>query len=148
VIDNVLTVRPEGTPGPAPMVTLDQTVGDWLALAVGEAGAVDLAPPEASPLDVLFVDPASRQIAQSIRGTVRFELANFHGRTWWMLVKFGREETPVAPDATIRMEATVYGEILAKRLTPTEAYFKGDIELRGDPSLAMQLGMAILPRFA
>jgi hypothetical protein len=37
--------------------------------------------------------------------------------------------------------------MLARALAPPEAYFSGKIILRGDTSLAMQLGVAMLPRF-
>src|SRR2546421_7151649 len=78
-----LSVRGEGDAGPAPMVQLWQSVQDWRALAVGEDGAnVDLAPPQASALDVLFVDPASRQILSAVKGTVRFGDTRDHGSGW------------------------------------------------------------------
>lgn len=145
---NALTVRQPGEPGPAPMVQLWQTVQDWRALAVGEDGAnVDLAPPQASALDVLFVDPASRQILTAVKGLVRFEVTGYNGRTWWMHVKFGTQPDKGAPDATIIVDAGTYADILARKLAPPEAYFSGKIQLRGDTSLAMQLAMAMLPRF-
>ena len=98
--------RARATPGPAPMVQLWQSVQDWRALAVGEDGAnVDLAPPQASPLDVLFVDPASRQILSAVKGTVRFEVTGYNGRTWWMHVKFGTQPGKREPDATITVDA-------------------------------------------
>lgn len=143
-----LSVRAPGDEGPAPMVQLWQSVQDWRALAVGEDGAnVDLAPPQASALDVLFVDPASRQILSSVRGTVRFEVTGYNGRTWGMLVKFGTQPGRAEPDATITVDAATYAAILARKLAPPEAYFSGKISLRGDTSLAMQLAMAMLPRF-
>jgi hypothetical protein len=143
-----LSVRAPGDAGPAPMVQLWQSVQDWRALAVGEDGAnVDLAPPQASALDVLFVDPASRQILSAVKGTVRFEVTGYNERTWGMLVKFGTQPGKVDPDATIRVDAATYADILARKLAPPEAYFSGKISLRGDTSLAMQLAMAMLPRF-
>jgi SCP-2 sterol transfer family len=143
-----LSVRGPGDEGPAPMVQLWQSVQDWRALAVGEDGAnVDLAPPQASALDVLFVDPASRQILQAVRGTVRFEVTGYNERTWGMLVKFGTQAGRNEPDATITVDAATYAAILARKLAPPEAYFSGKISLRGDTSLAMQLAMAMLPRF-
>ncbi|MGZ3426673.1 MAG: SCP2 sterol-binding domain-containing protein, partial [Polyangia bacterium] len=143
-----LSVRAAGEGGPAPMVQLWQSVQDWRALAVGEDGAnVDLAPPQASALDVLFVDPASRQILQAVKGTVRFEVTGYNGRTWGMLVKFGLQPGKAEPDATITVDAGTYAAILARKLAPPEAYFSGKISLRGDTSLAMQLAMAMLPRF-
>jgi hypothetical protein len=145
---NALAVRRSGDPGPEPIVQLWQTVQDWRALAVGEDGAnVDLAPPQASALDALFVDPASRQIMAAVKGLVRFEVTGYNGRTWWMHVKFGTQPDKGEPDATIVVDASTYADILARKLAPPEAYFSGKIELRGDRSLAMQLAMAMLPRF-
>jgi hypothetical protein len=142
-----LAVRAPGEPGPEPVVTLRQPVGDWRAVAVGEQGAVDLAPPQASPLDVLFVDPSSRQIMVGVKGTVRFEVTGYNERTWWMQVKFGPQPEAAPPDATIGIDAETYALILARKLAPPEAYFAGKIQLKGDTSMAMQLGMAMLPRF-
>ena len=148
----VLSVRAPGELGPTPVVTMWQTMADWRAVIVGEAGipgapTFDLAPPQASPLDVLFVDPSSRQIMSSVRGTVRFEVEGYNGRTWWMRVKFGPQPEPREPDAVIRTAADTYARILAHELRPPEAYFSGRISLEGDTSLALQLGMAMLPRF-
>lgn len=143
-----LSVRRAGEPGPQPMVSLWQSVQDWRALAVGEDGAnVDLAPPQASALDVLFVDPQSRQIMSAVKGLVRFEVTGYNGRTWSMRVKFGTASDRSEPDATITIDAETYANILARKLAPPEAYFSGKIQLRGDTSLAMQLAMAMLPRF-
>ena len=38
--------------------------------------------------------------------------------------------------------------MLARTLPPPQAYFSGKIRLLGDTNLAMQLGMAMLPRFS
>jgi hypothetical protein len=142
-----LEVRAEGQAGPEPLVSLRQPVADWRALAAGEEGPVDLAPPQASPLDVLFVDPASRQIMSAVKGTVRFEVTGYNGRTWWMHVKFGTQPEADPPNATIAVDAETYAKMLARKMAPPEAYFSGKIVLRGDTALAMQLGMAALPRF-
>jgi hypothetical protein len=147
VVQGRLSVRDEGAHGPEPQVSLRQSVADWRAMAVGEDGAIDLAPPQASPLDVLFVDPVSRQILNAVRGMVRFEVSGYNGRTWWMHVKFGSQPEPREPDATIAVDAETYGKMLSRKLMPPEAYFAGKIVLRGDTALAMQLGMAMLPRF-
>jgi hypothetical protein len=147
VAKNAITVRRPDEPGPAAQVMMRQEVRDWRAVAVGEDGAVDLAPPQASPLDVLFVDPASRQIMNAVKGTVRFEVTGYNDRTWWMHVKFGAQPWAPEPNATIAVDAATYGLMLARRLAPPEAYFSGKIQLKGDTALAMQLGMALLPRF-
>ena len=96
---------------------------------------------------MLFVDPASRQILTAVKGTVRFEVTGYNGRTWGMLVQFGTQPGRASPDATITVDAATYAAILARKLAPPEAYFSGKISLRGDTSLAMQLAMAMLPRF-
>jgi hypothetical protein len=142
----VLSLRRPGAPGPEPQVSLTQPIADWRAMAVGEEGVFDLAPPNASPLDVLFVDPTSRQVL-AVRGTVRFEVTGYNDRVWWMQVKFGIQPEPPTPDAVISVDAMTYAEILAKRLMPPEAYFSGKISMRGNTALAMQLAMALLPRF-
>jgi putative sterol carrier protein len=141
------------TPGAAadPDVTVHQTVADWKAIAVGEPGAVNLAPPQASPTDVLFLDPAALKMVQTIRGTVRFEVSGFNGRTWSLTVKLGGGDIvdgPAAPaDATISVDAETYAQMLARTLPAPAAYFQGKIRLAGDANLAMQIGMALMPRF-
>jgi SCP-2 sterol transfer family len=147
VRDGQLATRSPDAPGPTPLVTMRQPVDDWRALAVGESGPIDLAPAHASPLDVLFVDPSSRQIMSSVKGTIRFEVTGYNGRTWWMVVKFGPQPEAVQPDATISVDAETYSKMLARKMAPPEAYFSGKIKLAGDTALAMQLGMAMLPRF-
>jgi hypothetical protein len=142
-----LKLRQPGGGGPEAQVALRQEVRDWRALAVGEDGSIDLAPPQASPLDVLFVDPASRQVIAGLKGTVRFEVTGYNERTWWMHLKFGTHPWPQAPEATIAVDAVTYSRILSRTLAPPEAYFSGQIQLKGDTALAMQLGMAALPRF-
>ncbi len=142
-----LHVRRPDEPGAEPQVSLQQTVADWRAMAMGESGAQELAPPEYSPLDVLFVDPSSRQIMASVKGTLRFEVTNYNGRTWWMQVKFGTQPTMSPPTATISVDSATYALMLERKLAPPEAYFSGKIVLKGNTALAMQLGMAMLPRF-
>ena len=142
-----LAVRAPGAIGPEPLVELRQPVADWRALAVGEDGAVDLAPPQASPLDVLFVDPASRELMGVVKGTMRFEVPAYNGRTWWMVVKFGQQPFAEPADATIGIDAETYALLLRRELGAPEAYFAGKIRLQGNTSLAMQLGMTMLPRF-
>lgn len=146
VTENDLAVRDADAPGPVPQVLMRQPVIDWRAAAVGE-GETIVAPPEASPLDVLFVDPGSRQMLQTVRGTVRFEIHAYNGRTWWMQVKFGPQPEPIEPEAIMAVDADVYAAILTRTLSPTEAYFGGKIRLTGNIAVAMQLGMLLLPKF-
>jgi putative sterol carrier protein len=113
-----LSVGPAGS-GDAD-VTLLQSVEDWRAIALGEPGTV--------------------------KGTIRFEVTEYNARTWSILVRFGAGD-PAAPDATISIDAETYAEILARRMAPPQAYFAGKVKLAGDVNLALQLGMAMMPRF-
>lgn len=146
VSETELRVRDPGQSGPVPQVLMRQPFADWRAAAVGEGDSI-VAPPEASPLDVLFVDPSSRQMLEAVRGTVRFEISGYNQRTWWMQVKFGPQPEPIEPEATMAIDAADYAAILARTLSPTEAYFAGKIRLTGNIAVAMQLGMLLLPKF-
>jgi hypothetical protein len=137
-----------GAAGAEAEVTVVQTVADWRAIAVGEPGAVNLAPPQARPTDVLFLDPEAQRLVQQVTGTIRFEVTGYNGRTWALTVKLGAR--PLAadrPDATISVDADTYAAMLARTLPAPQAYFQGKIKISGDMQLAMQLGMALMPRF-
>lgn len=142
-----LQVVPGGTAGDAD-VKLTQTVADWRAITVGEPGAVNLAPPQASPKAMFFVDGAAQQIVQQVKGTIRFEVTGYNGRTWVLVAKLGAGPTPETADATISVDAETYGAMLARAIPPAAAYFQGKIVIAGDPNLAMQIGMALMPRYS
>ena len=129
-------------------VSIRQTVADWRAIAVGEPGGIDLTPPRGGPLDLVFVDPALRQIVGTVRGAVRFEVTGFNGRTWALTVKLGDQPEKPQPDATITIDAETYDKLLKRQMQPPEAYFAGKIRLSGDTGLAMQLAMSMMPRFS
>jgi putative sterol carrier protein len=128
-------------------VTLAQSLADWRAVTVGEEGAIDLVPPRGGSLDSMFVDPALRQLLQTTRGTVRFEVTGYNGRTWALTLKLGDQRMPASPDATITVDAETYGKLLKRELQAPEAYFSGKIRIGGDTGLAMQIAMAMMPRF-
>src|SRR5262249_9978804 len=75
--------------GGEPEATIVQPVAAWRAIACGEPGHLDLAPPQARPTDVLFLDPAAQQIVRQVKGTIRFEVTGYNGRTWSLTVKLG-----------------------------------------------------------
>lgn len=128
--------------------TLEQTVEDWRAIVAGEPGAIDLAPPDKARLtDLLLLDPAAHPALDEIEGTVRFEVTGYNDRTWTLTVRFGPGDPAAVPDATIRVDVETYSEILARKLAPPQAFFAGKLKLLGDANLALQLGMAIMPRF-
>jgi len=142
-----LTVVPGGGTGEAE-VTLAQTVADWRAITVGEPGAVTLAPPQAKPTDILFLDRAAQQVVAMVKGTIRFEVTGYNGRTWALIAKLGPGPTPEVADATMSVDAETYAAILARVIPPAAAYFQGKVKIAGDANLAMQLGMALMPRFS
>src|SRR5262249_58227398 len=117
------------------------------AMGVGEPGQVTLAPPQAGPTDVLFLDPVAQQLVKQVAGTIRFEVTGYNGRTWALTVKLGGKPLDVAaPDATISVDAETYAAMLARVLPPPAAYFQGKIPIRRDLQLAIQLGMPLMPR--
>lgn len=137
-----------GAPGGGePHVAVLQSVDDWRALVLGDEGGQTIAPPGAQSTDLLFVDPMARQMLQAVRGTVEFRITNYRGRTWKLRVKFGPQPMAEEPTSTITVDADTYAAMAARKLPPPEAYFSGKIQIGGDPGLAMQIGMAMLPRF-
>jgi putative sterol carrier protein len=130
-----------------PLVTLMLTVQDWRAIIVGEEGPVDLAPPKASPTDLLFVDAAAQQLLAAISGTYRFEVTDFNGRTWILTALFNEDKPADPPTATITTDAETYAAILARELAAPEAYFQQKIKITGDAGRGMQVGLALLPKF-
>jgi putative sterol carrier protein len=140
-----VAVEPAGAG--TPDVTLHQTVADWRAIIGGEPGAVSLAPPQASPTDLLFLDRTAQQIVQTTKGTFRFEVTGYNGRTWALSVKIGPQPLAAQPDATISVDAETYAAMLARTLPAPQAYFQGKVKIDGDATLAMQLAMALMPRF-
>src|SRR5205823_4952732 len=106
---------------------------------------------------ILFLDKGAQQLLSSVKGTVRFEVTGYNGRTWALMVTFGMGgaggsdgtggAAATQADATISVDAETYAAILARTLAPPQAFFSGKVKLTGDASLAMQLGMAMMPRF-
>jgi hypothetical protein len=134
--------------GGEPDVTIVQTAQDFRAIAFGEPGALNLAPPQSSPTDLLFLDAAAQQIVAQVKGTIRFEVTGYNARTWALAVKLGPGPVPATPDAVISVDAESYAAMLARVLPPAAAYFQGKVKISGDANLAMQLGMALMPRFS
>jgi hypothetical protein len=137
--------------GGEPDVTMRQSVRDWRAFLLGEPGGVDLVPARDSSggsSGMLMLDRTAEQVLASVKGEVRFEVTNFNGRTWSLDVKLGSHAPKASPDTTISVEADVYAAMLARTLPVPQAYFQGKIRITGDANLAMQLGMAMMPRFS
>ncbi len=130
-----------------PQVTIAMTTADLRAIIIGEEGPVDLAPPEASPTDLLFVDRTARTMLDTVSGTFLFEVHGYNGRTWRLSATFGGGPAGDEPDAVIAIDAELYGQILAREKSAAEAYFTGGIKLTGDMEKGMQVGVALMPKF-
>ena len=143
----VADVATDGDAGARPQVTITMTAEDLRAIIIGEPGPVDLAPPEASPTDLLFVDRSARTMLDQVSGTFLFEVRNYNGRTWRLTATFGGGPAGAEPDAVIAIEAELYGQILAREKSAAEAYFTGGIKLTGDVEKGMQVGVALMPKF-
>ena len=127
-----------------PDVVVAQSIDDWRA-------ATEIAPQGSSPRDMLMLDPATQQALAAIKGVVRFQVTGFAGRTWQLTVAFGKGSAParpMEPQATITVDVETQKLLLAGKMMPPEAYFAGKIQILGDMNLAMQLGMAMMSRFA
>jgi putative sterol carrier protein len=129
-------------------ITLVQSVPDWRAVVVGEPGAPSLAPAAAGPTDMLMLDAGTQQVLAAARGAIRLEVTGYNGRTWMLTIKLGPQPLPPEPNATVTVDAETYAGMVAKTIPPAQAFFSGKVVLGGDTALAMQLGMAMMQRFA
>jgi putative sterol carrier protein len=126
-------------------IALATSVADWRAFTVGEDGpGLDLAPPEgmsSGSIASLFVNPALHQTLASIRGTLRFEIPGFRGRTFAVALTF---HGAAQPQATITVDAETVAAIRSGALPAPQAFFAGKILLSGDTAFAMQAAMAVM----
>jgi hypothetical protein len=133
-------------PSQSPTISLMLSVEDWRALTLGEEGRLELAPPSASPLDLLFLDALSQQLLSAVSGTFSFEVHRFNGRTWQLRAALGRPSAAGQPDAVIATDVKTYRAILARELSAPEAYSQRRITITGDLQRGMQVGLALLPK--
>jgi putative sterol carrier protein len=126
-------------------IAMAMSVADWRAITVGEDGpGLDLAPPEGmSPGSVgnWFVNPTIHQALASIKGTLRFEIPGFRGRTFAIALTF---HGAAQPQATISVDAETVAAIRSGALPAPQAFFAGKILLSGDTAFAMQVAMTVM----
>ncbi len=118
---------------------------DWREILAAGGGENDLLPSEGSMADALLVATQLQESLQDVRGTIRFELTGFKGRTWGAGVSFGGAADP---RATMAIEWETYEQIRAGTLPAAQAYFSGKILITGDTNLAMQVGMALMAKMS
>jgi putative sterol carrier protein len=123
-------------------IAVAQSVEDWRTITVGEDGAgLDLAPPEGMSIQSWFANPAIHQALASIRGTLRFEIPGFRGRTFAVALTF---HGAAQPQATIAVDAETVAAIRSGALPAPQAFFAGKILLSGDTAFAMQVAMTVM----
>jgi len=117
---------------------------DWRAIIVGEDGAPQLIPGDANPMDALLAADASvQQALAAVSGTVIFNVTEFNGRTFVLKLSF---KGAAEPEATITVDTDTLAQMRSGAMAPPQAYFAGKIQLGGDVTFAMQLGMAMMAR--
>lgn len=134
-----LTVSSRSLPDAA--ITMRLGVEDWRAITVGEDGGPDLTPPEGVSIEQWLVNPAIQQVLASVKGTLRFEIPGFQGRTFAVTLMFhGAAE----PQATISVDAETVAAIRSGALPAPQAFFAGKILISGDSAFAMQVAMSVM----
>jgi hypothetical protein len=120
-----------------PFMVLTQTADDWARFTGAMAG--------------LFGADNRRAFGRSriervraLKGAVRFVLTGLpDGSSWSGVLAFGPPPRPAEPQTTVTVPAEVVKQVQSGQLNPQVAFMQGHLKLSGDPSLAMQLGMAL-----
>ena len=129
--------------GDGALVELTTAVNDWRALVTPVSQGGLLPDPEAAsaPPNLPMLNPAALTQLTMIAGTLSIQIAGFQGRDWQLgaTVKGAAE-----PNASIVVDAATLEEIRTGAIAAPQAFFAGKIQISGDVSFAMQLGMAFM----
>lgn len=121
-------------------ITIRQSVEDW-RLVTTQAADNGAHPAAGAALDKLLTSPALGQVLSATSGTIRIEIAGLAGRDFATEIVFAGA---AAPSSTVKVSAETLEQIRSGALAPPAAFFSGQIEIVGDPTLAMQVGMAFM----
>ena len=121
-------------------IAIRQSVEDW-RLVTTQAAEHGSAPASGATIEKLLTGPALGQVLNTVSGTIRFEVPGLAGRDFATEITFGGA---AAPNSTITVSADVLEQIRSGALAAPAAYFSGQIQIAGDPTLAMQVGMAFM----
>jgi hypothetical protein len=136
-----LTVT-EGTAADS-ILSLTQTVEDWRTIIAGDEPEGGAGLPANIDFAKVFSDPTALDLFKDVKGTIKFEIPNFKGRTFAVTIMFNGTAEPAAG---VSVDAETIAAIRAGEMAPPQAFFAGKIQLTGDTTLAMQLGMAMAAR--
>lgn len=121
-------------------IAVKQSVEDWRVVTT-QAAENGADPAAGAAIEKLLTGPALGQVINTVSGTIRFEIAGLAGRDFATEIVFsGAAE----PHSTIKVSAETLEQIRSGALAPPAAFFSGQIEIVGDPTLAMQVGMAFM----
>lgn len=139
VAGGALTIA--GGAAAAALITLQQPVADFRAAVWGEGETAPLLPPQ---LDLAAAITGQTRLPTAalaqVKGSLRFEIPGFAGRTWIAGVTFGGA---AAPAATVTVDVPTLQELRAGTLAPAQAFFAGRIAVTGDVPWLMQVGMSL-----
>jgi putative sterol carrier protein len=80
--------------------------------------------------------------AAGFSGTIQFDLSGEGGGQWHVTVANGQVESAKgqaeAPDATIRMDANDYADMVGGRLNPMTAFIQQKVKVEGDLNKVMK----------
>ena len=135
IADGAMSVAPQ--PAADPFMTVAQSDADWARFTSGMLG--------------VFGGDSRRPFGRSriervrtVKGAIRFVLTGLaDGGTWTCTMYFGPGPRPAEPQTTVTLGVDVVAKIQAAQIDPQMAFMQGQVKLSGDPSLAMQLGMAL-----
>lgn len=127
------------------ILSLTQSVEDFRAIIAGDEPEGGAGLPANIDFAQMFSDPSALDLVKDVKGTINFEIPNFQGRTFAVSVMFNGTAEPAAG---VSVDADTIAAIRAGQLAPPQAFFAGKIQLTGDTTLAMQLGMAMAARQA
>jgi len=126
-------------PASEPFMTVAQSETDWARFTGGMVQTGLLSGQSRRPFGQSRIDRL-----RTIKGALRFVFTGLpDGGTWTFTVYFGSGARPVEPQTTVTLPADVVMKIQSGQIDPQLAFMQGQLKLSGDPSLAMQLGMAL-----
>ncbi|MBX7098028.1 MAG: hypothetical protein K1X89_09970 [Myxococcaceae bacterium] len=132
-----LTAGPQGT-APA-QASLELSVEDFRELFLGTS----LAPAGVERSDLCFLNPQVRSLIGAAPGVVQLEIDGVAGRTWRMRVVFGDGAGTEPTTVTLPREA--FTRLLTRESVPPALMESGDLQFTGEPHLAMQLALGLVP---
>ena len=140
--DGELAVRRTASAGA--LLSITQTVEDWRSVVAGDGGGDSEAElPSGFNVASVLTDSGTLDLIKDVKGSIRFEIPQFRGRTFGVSVMFNGAAEPAAG---VSVDAVTIAAIRAGTLAAPQAFFSGKIQLTGDTTLAMQLGMAMAAR--